>query len=513
MADYQPVPHAEGSSKLGDEDDFGDDIPLQDRGYDDACTGSSDLDDKSEAADDVENEKPQSHPVPKWKQLGTYTNGSLIKSYCIAALPRFCQPRGLRGKGKLHPTSYLDALRGYAAFIVFIFHTFNTNDPSWRRQPFVSIIFAGTGMVALFYVISGFVLSYSLLRNIRRQQSAPTLDSLASATYRRYIRLYGSTVLAIFVALVLIRLGWYNGPYDDLYIPSLWAQIKDWLLDTTFYCNPFADIPGFYHGGVFDTKYLPTMWTIPVEFRGSIIVFSLCAAICKLSTRSRMIVCWLVICLGYYWNALYVSQFVYGVFLADRSLGRHPERLLSPAELPTTQEMPLEEESKKQSVWSKIGYCLVFILAIFLLGQPDHNDLGIWGDFPWAFLKSYIPWYYDAPSGQYWYLSMGAFLLVLSLDSYPTLHRPLEWGFSQYIGDLSFGIYALHPPLYFTFYRVWEEPMREKYLGHSPMAFIPGVLLTSLMVFVSADYFDRLDKRVVRLGKWLQGRTFRKWEN
>jgi peptidoglycan/LPS O-acetylase OafA/YrhL len=514
MTNYRPIRGAESSLNGAEDDDFGEDIPLQEKEHRETdMVSSDDSDNRSETADEVEVEQQQSQPVPKWKQFNTY--GSLIKSSCVAALPRFCQPQGLKVKGKLHPTAYLDALRGYAAFIVFVCHSFNSNDRTWRRQPFISVLFAGRGMVALFFVISGYVLSYSLLKNIRRQESAPTLEGLASSTFRRYLRLYGSTVLAIFITLIMVRLGWYTGgALGELYKPSLVDQIKDWLLDVIFFCNPFADMRGYWYNGLLDTRYLPTMWTIPVEFRGSIIVFSFCAATCKLSTRSRMILTWMIILVGYVWNALYVSEFLYGLFLADISLSRHPERLVRPGDLPRTREMSLGSQSKKQPIQVKICYSLLLLLGIFILGQPDQTDLGICGQFPWAFLKSFIPGYYSSEAGQYWYLSMGAFLLVLSLDSYPTLHRPLEWGVSQYIGELSFGIYALHPPLLWGgFYRRWAEPMRDKYLGQTYLAYIPGVLVMTFLVLVSADYFNRLDKKVVRFGKWLQRKTFRQWEN
>ncbi|KAK5047044.1 hypothetical protein LTR84_006986 [Exophiala bonariae] len=494
-------------------DVLGDAIQLQDRDLEQlhhSCGVQSDH--NTETDDDVETEKSMPQTVPKWKMYQTYR--LFIKSSCIAALPRFCQPGGMKVRDKLYPTSYLDALRGYAAFIVYVYHTttwtgFHT---FWHHQPFVSIVFNGEGMVALFYVISGFVLSYSLLRSIRRQESAPTLQGLASSTFRRYLRLYGSTVLATFIALILVRLGWYGGD-RGLHQPSLLDQIKDWSFETIFYCNPFADIRGWYYGGVHNTKYLPTMWTIPVEFRGSVVVFSVCAAMCKLSTRSRMIVCWMIIFSGYLWNALYVSQFLYGVFLADLSLSRNSEHLVWSENPPDARELPFEGQSRNQTIPAKIGYCLLFIVGILLLGQPDDTELGVWGQFPWGFLKRFIPWYYDAPSGEYWYLSVGAFLLVLSLESYPALHRPLEWGFSQYIGDLSFGIYAIHPMLLLGFYMTWEEPMREKYLGDSPWAFVPGLIVMTFLLISGADYFTRMDRKVVQFGKWLQGRTFREWRN
>ena len=164
---------------------------------------------------------------------------------------------------------------------------------------------------------------------------------------------------------------------------------------------------------------------------------------------------------------------------------------------------------RRQPLYSKIIYSIIFIIAIFLLGQPDHTELGVWGDFPWLFLKSFIPSYYGFSPGIFFWLSIGSFLLVLSLDSFRPLQVPLEWGFSQYVGELSFGIYALHPPLTFSFLRGFADPMQIKYLGTSPWAYLPGFIVMNLLVFTAADYFSRVDKKVVAAGRWLQNKAFR----
>lgn len=42
--------------------------------------------------------------------------------YMITILPRYMQPGGLKVKKELHPTAYLDAVRGWAALAVFRYH-------------------------------------------------------------------------------------------------------------------------------------------------------------------------------------------------------------------------------------------------------------------------------------------------------------------------------------------------------------------------------------------------------
>ncbi|EHY59456.1 hypothetical protein HRR83_001270 [Exophiala dermatitidis] len=491
-------------------------------------TSASDLDTDPEDNLDVEKQHQQrqeerSSPVPKWKQYKTYS--SLMKSWCIAALPTFCQPGGLRRKGQLRPTAWLDALRGYAAWIVFHYHCFNSYSPSWRRQPFISFFWAGPGMVALFFVISGYVLSYSLLKQMRRRQSTAMLESLASSSFRRYIRLYASSVVATMFPLMLVRLRLYNGA-GSLHVPTFFGQVGDWLYNNLYFINPFADIRGWYHQGTIDSKYLGTLWTIPVEFRGSMILFGFCAAVCKLTTPWRMGLTWLIIILSYVWNTVFVAEFLFGMFVADVSLSRNPD-LVRRQPLPTTHTAPagttrdrvdrwVEKSTRRQKalrIARNVGYVLLFILGVFFLGQPDGVDLGVWGNFPWQFLKSFIPPYYGNGSEYYFYLSMGGFFLLLALDSLPILQLPLNWGFSQYVGELSFGIYALHPPLTFAFFRDRMEPWRAKHLGDSPLAFIPGYILMTLLVFITADYFTRLDKKVVKGGRWLQSKLFRTWDD
>jgi hypothetical protein len=96
-----------------------------------------------------------------------------LKSSRPYLIPSFFAPSGTAlGKAKLHPTSYLDGLRGVAAFFVVLHHFLldwfpslvysygSSPDNRYLFQlPFIRIIYSGGGMVSTFFVISGYVLS------------------------------------------------------------------------------------------------------------------------------------------------------------------------------------------------------------------------------------------------------------------------------------------------------------------------------------------------------------------
>ncbi|EXJ82562.1 hypothetical protein A1O3_06375 [Capronia epimyces CBS 606.96] len=424
-----------------------------------------------------------------------------FKRHLVAALPRFARPGGITDR-EIGPTSYLDALRGYAAVCVFIAHSFNTFGDNWRREPLISFLFHGSSMVALFFVISGYVLSYRLLIYIRKQEFERLISSLASSTFRRYVRLYGSTECACFIAMIMVRFKIYPGCRPPMYKDTFWEQLVDWGWDLVYFSNPFGDIRGWPSS--FDSRYLDQMWSIPAEYRGSVAIFAFCTAACRLTTRSRMVLTWVIIVACYIWQAIYVAEFMAGLFIADLSLSRHPERLDNPRSLTGP-----HHHHKQQTLWEKVGYGCLFVLGIFILGEPDDTTMGIMGTFPWEFLKRFIPGWWDDSGNYLFWLGIGAFMLVYALEFYPTLQKPLNWRYSQYIGDLSFGIYAMHVPLALGPYFQVMIPLREQYLGGWPVIkYIPGLIAYPLMVLIAADYFERVDKQVIRFARWLQTKLF-----
>jgi peptidoglycan/LPS O-acetylase OafA/YrhL len=438
----------------------------------------------------------------------------LSMAILVSLLPTYIQPGRTTKKESLHQTAYLDALRGYAALIVFFYHSF-PNPDLWLFQypsPFRLIYRGGAGMVAIFYIISGYVLSYRMLKLMHAREPAKLLDSLASSTFRRWFRLYGSTGVATFIAMLCVWVGWYLPPLIERK-ETLWLQLWDWWYDFLYSSDPFEYVLGFIHDGAYGSHYLLQMWTIPVEFRGSIVLFTFCAAVCKMSIRSRWMCLWLSVLFMYYWRAVYAVEFLMGMFIADLSLLLHPGRLgrLLPQTEPGQKSTPTRHRHQRVI---KLGCVCLVALGVYLLCQPDdfdfdreHPDM----PNPWRFMLQHLsPKWYGFALYTFW-LSFGAFFLVLGLENYPALQTPFNWSFSQYLGELSFGIYAMHILVRDSLFLPVLNPWRVKYLGEGLLAvwFIEAV--ATLCVLWLADYFTRADKLVVRLGKRIESATFQKW--
>ncbi|KAL2421786.1 hypothetical protein ABEF95_006785 [Exophiala dermatitidis] len=448
--------------------------------------------------------------TPKWEKVpDAKTFGWIVLGYIVAALPRFLQPGGMSVKKQLHPTAYLDALRGWAALFVYRYHCFQNK--TWiLEQPVFHAILNGRAMVDIFFVISGYVLSYRLLKMMRNQQPS-MLRALASSSFRRWFRLYASCGVASLITAYMSYLGWCQPAHRK---PTIWLQLWDWLWDFIGSSNPMGDIKGWWYGGVFRTHYLDQMWTIPVEFRGSMILFWFCAAAAYLSLRGRRIFACVVIGLCYWWGVVYGALFIFGMLIADYSFDRHPERYQRNAvRLPQQQSADGSSEKPTQptqSIPAKIGWCLVTIVALFILGQPAN---GQWeGFWLWPTLAKVVPFWYPVELAEHFWLSIGSTLLVLALDNCRMLQIPFELGFSQYLGDLSFGIYAMHNTINWALYQAIVQPWCYQHFGDGYWSGLPGILFTTVVVLWAADYFTRIDNKVVWFGKWMEERTFIKWE-
>jgi peptidoglycan/LPS O-acetylase OafA/YrhL len=146
---------------------------------------------------------------------------------------------------------YLDGLRAIAVLLVVVYHTVRTaNMPG----PLARFLSHGNHGVDLFFILSGFCLSYPTLAKLRRDKQASF--GIARYAAHRIVRIVPPYWLAIVATLifgfVITRLG-YPLPWSYGHFTTLSVVQQAFFMDQSMYTHAqFLSAP---------------FWTLPVEFR------------------------------------------------------------------------------------------------------------------------------------------------------------------------------------------------------------------------------------------------------
>ena len=116
--------------------------------------------------------------------------------------------------GKANKIAYLDGLRGMAALIVYLtHHAYYAHEApllhrafGWRGQyffaaaPGIRLFWSGGALsVALFFVISGYVVSLSALNSLHKGDLLKLYNNLGTGLPRRFVRLYFPILCITFI--------------------------------------------------------------------------------------------------------------------------------------------------------------------------------------------------------------------------------------------------------------------------------------------------------------------------
>jgi peptidoglycan/LPS O-acetylase OafA/YrhL len=195
----------------------------------------------------------------------------LLSRHCITFGREFSISDSMMlAKTDVNRIAFLDGIRGWGALVVFLYHLverfLSQADPGlvprWSK-----FIFDGPFAVLVFFVVSGFALSHVNFNENRRD--------LAMVATARYFRLAIPVVITTFAGYCMLKAGviinlevsrqtgissdWLGRFFD--FDPSVYSFVK-----FSFYNVFFAYYP--------DLSYNTNLWTISVEFLGSILIYS-----------------------------------------------------------------------------------------------------------------------------------------------------------------------------------------------------------------------------------------------
>lgn len=425
----------------------------------------------------------------------------------------------------MRPTAWLDGLKGFAALIVYWHHhELWAHDASGQSLifenafgyegkyhfatfPVVRNFFAGGHFaVSIFFVVSGYVLSTKSLTLIHSQDYAKLSDTVGSGLFRRWIRLYLPIYGTTFLYMSSWHLfGYWAAPKGHMgtYREELWnwySEIKNY----SFLFNPEFLFSYNFHA-----------WSIPVEFRGSIIVYTALLAFSRCTRNARL---WCNVGLIYYFlyvaDGWYGAMFTAGMLLCDLDLLAAANKLPKPLAMLDS--------------WKELIFFHLFVASMYLGGVPSHNwDLSVLLVSPgWAWLSYLKP--QAVFDFKWFYLFWAAVFMVSSIPRLPWLKYFFETRFCQYLGRITFALYVVHGPIIWSlgdrlyaavgYYREANQVQLSGWINLFPMskagpmglepAFLAPQIILAPLTFWLAEIVTRVfDEPSVKIANWAYRKT------
>jgi peptidoglycan/LPS O-acetylase OafA/YrhL len=178
--------------------------------------------------------------------------------------------------------TYLDGLRGIAAVNVMIMHFFFVLAPAMiygNRMPerlgnleqFFSstpmgLIGAGNFSVCIFFVLSGYVLTHKYFKTKDK-------NIIISGAVRRYIRLFVPVFATIMLSFLLSSAGLFHYYLEAVTVSGNNNYANYWTFTPSIVDAFKSAVWGTFFAG--DDTYNPVLWTMTIEFYGSMLVFGM----------------------------------------------------------------------------------------------------------------------------------------------------------------------------------------------------------------------------------------------
>ncbi len=322
----------------------------------------------------------------------------------------------------------------------------------------INVFWNGNLAVCIFFVLSGFVLSYKFLKS--RDQ-----EILYSSAFRRYPRLLIPVAGSIFIGFIFVKFGFiYNRHNVELtnmpvFIQNYWAVPGDFIsaINQSVWRVYTRDISSPFH-------FNPVLWTMYFEFIGSFIVFGV-LALFKMDRARYYAYAFLAVAL---WNS-YLLAFIIGMVLCDLYNSQLREKII------------------QSTVMGSAALVMGFILGTVAYPSPDANH--------WTSI------HFNQISVQTFHV-IGAGLLVYSVIALGWLQKLFGLRPLVYLGRMSFSIYLIHSFIIVgfsrrMFYKIAEENWLS-YLNN----FLLTCAVSLVLIFAASWVYMRLvDEKAIELSK------------
>ncbi|PGH10301.1 hypothetical protein GX51_00058 [Blastomyces parvus] len=472
---------------------------------------------------------------------------------------------------KLHKIAALDGLRGWACLLVFNFHFLFTytnktavgwgfGEDNWgvHQLPIIHMLISGHVMVTIFFVISGYVLSYKPLKLLRNRSWEQAFHTLASSTFRRGLRLYIPSIVGIICVFIAVRLGLYHystwvrdeghtilgtNEQHPRYLASFIAQVADCYLTVVHLMDP-------WNWGLFYNFYNPHLWTIPVEFRCSMVLFLTIFSVSRFRTWIRLTLVSGVLCFCIRWGRWDVVLFLSGMIMAEvdiiQGVWEAPPPIPLTLSLPTCRENthelePLHDATNnnynlidpnriddandnvtemaqctgpiadncctRHRSHRRLLWVTIFIIGLFIGSSP--NNAPQHTPFYRTLASTLTPRTYPEPHR--FLQSLGSIIIVCSINRSADLQKLFTNALAQYLGRISYAFYIVHGPIlhslgYSLMPNIWALTGKETDAQYCFGFAIGWLICLPVSIWVADIFWRGVDVPAVRFSRWLEGR-------
>lgn len=282
-----------------------------------------------------------------------------------------------------------------------------------------------------------------------------------------------------------VQLGgmWEEHPHAH---PNMAKALANFTAAYAEWANPFSF--GHYH-----PRYDPHTYTIPMELRGSMVLYTFLLGTAALRARWRL---GAAAALSLY--ALTLGRWDVGAFLGGMVLSEVDVlRSSGPGEVAPGDRALLRVLGGLPARRPRALRWLVVLLALWLLSYPDAGAEHTPG---FRLLAWLAPRWYPPVSRWMYYQSVGALLLVPSVLRSPALRGLLEGPAAQYLGRVSFSFYLVHGPVLHSL-GFWVMPRLFEWLGR-PAGYVTGwFMLLSVTLWLASWWHRKIDVWSVTVGR------------
>ncbi|EGG03229.1 uncharacterized protein MELLADRAFT_90230 [Melampsora larici-populina 98AG31] len=406
--------------------------------------------------------------------------------------------------------TWANGLRGLAAFLVMIHHSiaaFNLEatvalkDPDgtvhFWQWPILRAAISSDFLVQVFFVLSGYVLSYRpLYRLSKRPQKVESVhSSLASACLRRIFRLLPPPVTAVMISHIILLGGGFDMARAKE-VCSSWTKdtvprwiTSNWREQTL---EALKSMVAIWYEERTKSEYDAVLWTMPEELRGSMYIYLFLLATSSLKRRFRVILALALALVNLLMKKLSILPFISGIFMAELHISQS-ERRGSPI-------------NRILVYLGRLAIFITLMIGLFFGSIPGYPTTEMkstaWSSAMFRVMSRLYS--QDEPQVKALYTLMGSTLAVFAISQWSCAKKLLSTRSLQFLGRISFSLYVIHVPLLLSggISLVWN--FRHSGVSNTLSVFLMLPFWIGTVIIVSLIMTKYIDEKAVTFSHTLE---------